>query len=83
MAYHSADQAAPAREWIAVTPSDTVPIPAGCRGLFVGGAGSLSLVGANGVAVTFTGVLAGTVLPCGPIRVNETGTDATLIVALY
>jgi hypothetical protein len=85
MAWHSADQAAPAREWLAVTPSDTVNLPAGCRGLFVGGAGNLNLLGADrsNTSLVFTNVAAGTVLPCGPVRVNSTNTTATLIIALY
>lgn len=83
MAYHSADQAAPARDWVAVTTSDTVKLPGGCRGLYVGGGGDLSLLGADGTSVTFSAVTAGTVLPCGPVRVNATATTATLIVALY
>ena len=80
---HYSNQSAPARIWLSVTPSDSVNLPAGCRGLFVGGAGNLSLVGADGTAVTFTGVTAGTTLPVGPVRVNSTNTTATLIVALY
>lgn len=88
MSYHSADQAAPAREWYAVTPSDTVNLPAGCRGLYIGGSGNIALLGnertGTGLTpVTFTGVPAGTVLPCGPLRVFATNTTATLIIALY
>lgn len=83
MAYHTADQAAPAREWRAVTPSDTVFLPSGCRGLFVGGAGNVALQGSDGVVGTFTGLTAGTTLPVGPVRVMLTNTTATLILALY
>lgn len=83
MAYHSSDQAAPARGWISVTPSDVTDLPAGCRGLWVGGAGNVTMVGDNGTAVAFNGVAAGTHLPVGPVRVNSTGTTATAIVALY
>lgn len=83
MAYHSSDQAAPARSWVAVTPHDSNNLPAGCRGIYVGGAGNVALVGDNGTAVTFTAVPVGTFLPCGPVRVNNTNTTATLMVALY
>lgn len=79
----TADQAAPARVWVAVTTSDTVNLPAGCRGLFVTGAGNLSLVGEDNVALTFTGITAASFIPCGPKRVNATGTTATTIIALY
>lgn len=81
--HHYADQAAPARRWLAVTPHDSNNLPAGCRGLVVGTAGDLSLVGSDGTAITFTTTDANTILPLGPIRVNSTGTTATGIVALY
>jgi hypothetical protein len=79
----TADQAAPARVWVSVTPSDTVNLPAGCRGLWVGGAGNVALVGEDNVALTFTGISAATILPMGPKRVNLTNTTATLMIALY
>jgi hypothetical protein len=82
MAVHTSDQAAPARSWRAVSPSDTVNLPAGCRGLYVGGTGDLSLLGSDGTSQVFTAVPIG-VLPCGPVRVNQTATTATLILALY
>jgi hypothetical protein len=83
MAVHTSNQAAPARDWLAVTPSDSTNLPSGCRGLYVGATGDLSLLGAGGTSVTFTAVNAGTILPVGPVRVNQTGTTATAIVALY
>jgi hypothetical protein len=83
MAVHTSDQSAPARNWLAVTPSDTVNLPAGCRGLFVATAGTLSLVGADNVAVTFTITDTGRLLPLGVKRVNAAGTSSTGIVALY
>lgn len=51
-------------------------------GFFVGGAGALSIVGADGDAVTITSD-ASQVIPLGSKRVNATGTTATGIVALY
>jgi hypothetical protein len=79
----SAAEAAPAKQWRAVTPSDTVNLPAGCRGIYVGGAGNVALVGDDNVAVTFTATPVGTFIPCGARRVNATNTTATLLVALY
>lgn len=81
--HHYADQAAPARSWRAVTPSDSNNLPAGCRGLFVTAVGDLSLVGSDGTALVFTITGAGTFIPVGPVRVNATGTTATGIIALY
>lgn len=82
MAVHTSDQSAPARSWVAVTPSDTTGLPAGCRGLYIGVTGDVSLLGAGGTTVVFTNVPVG-FMPCGPVRVNATGTDADDIVALY
>lgn len=73
-----------ARDFVAVTPSDTVNLARGVpRGIYVGGAGNLVAVDSDGTAVTFTGVLAGSILPIRPIRINATSTTATAIVALY
>lgn len=72
-----------ARRWVSVTPSDTVNLATGCRGLFVTVAGNVALVGNDDVAITFTGIAAATVLPLGPKRVNSTNTTATGIIALY
>jgi hypothetical protein len=55
-----------------------------CKGLWVGGAGNISLLAAgDSAAVTISGIAAGTVLPISALQVNSTLTTATLIVALY
>lgn len=79
----TASDTAPARSWRAIVPSDTVDLPAGCRAIYVGGAGNISLLGDDDAIVTFTAVPAGTILPCGAVRVRSSGTNATLMVALY
>jgi hypothetical protein len=73
----------------AVTPSDTVNIPAvtggtnnGCV-LYVGGTGTLKVTTIGGDDVTFTGVPTGTFIPVHVVRVWATGTSATSIVALW
>ena len=53
------------------------------RGIFVGGAGAVAVVYPNGATQTFPGVAAGSILPVCAIRVNETGTDATNMVAMF
>ena len=50
------------------------------KGLFIGVAGNVVLTGANGVAVTMT--LDTGVFPFGGIKITESGTTATSIVAL-
>tara|TARA_R110000868_G_scaffold403307_1_gene680459 strand:- start:740 stop:982 length:243 start_codon:yes stop_codon:yes gene_type:complete len=72
----------PAQDAAVVTPSDTADQGL-VRGLFVGGAGNVSLVTAIGNTVVFTGVLAGSILPVRCTKVRSTGTTATNIVALY
>lgn len=83
MANFTADQAAPAVSWVAVTPHNTTNLPAGCRALYVGSAGDVAAVGQDNVVVVFAGVPAGTILPLAVKRVNLTNTDADDMVALY
>lgn len=73
----------------AVTPSDTVNIPAvtggtnnGCV-LYVGGDGDLKVTTIGGDDVTFVGLSAGTFIPVHVLRVWSTGTTATNIIALW
>ncbi len=53
-----------------------------CDAIYVGGAGVVVAVLQNGVLATFTAV-AGQILPISAIRVNNTNTTATSMVALY
>lgn len=73
----------PATKAATVTPSDSTTI-GGCRGLWVGGAGALTLdfADAQGTNIVIAAVPAGTLLPIAPLRVKA-ATTATLIVALY
>lgn len=71
-----------AKSAAAITKNDTTLIGL-TRGLFVGGAGAVTVRMANGANVTFAAVPAGCVLPICCDRVLSTGTDATSIVALY
>lgn len=74
----------PARNAIAVTPSDTTDIQGGLkvRGIYVGGAGNISMELDNGTAV-FYGAVAGTTLPYRPKRINATGTTATNLLGVW
>lgn len=70
----------------AITPNDTVDFAdsRATRRIYVGGAGNLVLVPADGgPAVTFTGVPVGTMLEVAARRVNATNTTATNLVALF
>ena len=66
----------------AVTPSDTTDLPQ-FSVIFVGGAGNVKVTTAQGSAVTFSGLNAGTVLPVRVRRVWATGTTATLLTAVF
>lgn len=78
-----------AEEYVAVTPSDTTDfMGAGnkfrlTRGIYVGGAGNVAVVDGRGDAVTFSGAVAGSVIPVRCKRVNSTNTTATNLVALF
>jgi hypothetical protein len=73
-----------------ITPSDTVnfdasaswPYPRACDALYVGGAGTIIAVLEDGSTQAVVGV-AGTIVPVRAIRVNDTDTTATDLVALW
>lgn len=69
--------------FVAVTPHDSTPLPAGVRGLYVGTGGNVALNGVDGAAATFANVVGGTVLPVQVSLVKSTGTTASNIVAMY
>lgn len=65
-----------------VTPSNTVNFDTASV-LFVGGGGNVRVLTAQGSDVTFTGVLAGAVLPLQVLRVFSTSTTATNIIRVF
>lgn len=74
-------QSGPATNGVAVTPSDTTIV--GCRSLWVGGGGNLTVdFQDGGTNVVITAVPAGTLLPLAVNKVKA-ATTATNIVALY
>ncbi len=66
----------------AVTPHDTNDLPFRTLALWIGGTGDVSFITMNGETVTLVAVPAGTLLRVRADKVRDTGTDATLIVAL-
>lgn len=84
----------PALFYEAVTPSDTVNftgpvIAAGPGGdvlanaIFVGVGGNMVAIRDDDTAITFTGVIAGSVISIKCKRINATSTTATDMVALF
>lgn len=74
----------PVTRSVAVTPNDNTDLPEVPRALFVGGAGSLSVIlQKDSAALSWSNVPAGSVLPIRPKRIRQTGTTAGNIIALY
>jgi hypothetical protein len=66
-----------------ITPSDTVDFSQGTvRGIYVGGAGNVTLITPAGTTVLFTALPVGTFMPVLASRVKATGTTATALVGL-
>ncbi len=86
----------PSRFYEAVTPSDSVNFtgpglstsngPSGdplCQAIYIGVGGNMVAVRDDDTTVTFTGVVAGTIVPVQAKRINSTSTTATNMVALF
>lgn len=72
------------RNGATVTPADGADLPTMAYGLWVGGAGTLTVTFLEtGTNITLSAVPAGTYIPIAVKRVWATGTTATLIVALW
>jgi hypothetical protein len=73
---------APSYKAVAITTSDATVIPV-TRGIYVGGAGNLTVRMEDGQTVLFTAVAVGVILPIAVDMVLATGTTATALVAVY
>ncbi len=72
----------PTYDYFSITTSDSVDFDSVTRGIYVGGDGDIVCINRDGDAVTFVGVLAGSILPIRASRVNATSTTATNLVGL-
>ena len=72
----------PATDYFAITPHDSNNEAVAFRAIYVGVAGNVTVVSANGNVVTFKNAQAGSVLPVEGVRVNATNTSATDLVGL-
>lgn len=75
-------------KFVVVTPADNTLLKYNnqvmrTKAIFVGGAGNLAVKDDNGTAVTFTGIVAGSILPISTDTINSTNTTATNICALF
>lgn len=81
-ASHARGLSAPADHAFAITPDDGTDLSYVTRALYVGSAGAVTVVMAEGTTITFSGLFAGQVLPVRVRRVLATGTTATALVGL-
>ena len=73
----------PATKALSITPDDDDNLTFATRGVYIGGGGDLRVdMQGGGVAVTFVGLAAGTVLPVRVAKVYATGTTATSLVGM-
>ena len=74
---------------VAVTPHDTNPVigtalnPLLISGIYVGGAGNVTVITAGGQTTLFTAPPVGSTIYVRCTHVKSTGTSATALVALY
>lgn len=71
----------PVTDFRDVVKSDT-PNMNGCRGIWVGGTGTVVAINKDGATVTFSAVPAGTLMPISP-RCVKVASTATGMVVLY
>ena len=73
----------PATSAAAVSPDDATALNALSRAIYVGNTGDISVEMKDGQIVDFINIQGGTVLALRVMRVRQTGTTATGIVALW
>ena len=73
---HVLNEIAPARQWRAITPSDTVTIDFNMKAIYCVTDGTVSLEDDQGHILPFT-MTAGTWLAVMPVRVRATGTTGS------
>lgn len=66
-----------------VTPSDTVNVAPGALGIYIGGAGNVSVMDLDNNVSTFIAPPVGSILPISPKRVMAALTTATLLILVY
>jgi len=74
---------APASNGFTISPHNTDNLPFNTRAIFVGGAGTVTVVTTKGDTVQFTIAAVPFVIPVQATKVTITGTTATLMVGLY
>lgn len=74
----------PATNAIEITPDDSNDLAQVTRAIYIGGSGNMvATLAEDSAAVTFVGLVAGSLLPLRVKRVKATDTTATNIVGVY
>jgi hypothetical protein len=72
----------PATHAIAIVPNDTVPISVVTRAVYVGQTGDVSVEMQSGQIVTYENVQGGTILAIRALKVRQTDSTATGLIAM-
>lgn len=72
----------PATHAIAITPNDTALLPVVTRAIYAGQTGDVSVEMQSGQIVTFENIQAGSILAIRALKVRQTGSTATGLIAL-
>lgn len=73
----------PASHAFGVTPHNTNELIHQTRGIYIGGAGNVTLVTVDGDTVTFVGMATGIIHPIRAKIIKASGTSATSIVGVW
>lgn len=73
----------PATNAVAVLPNDSTPMANISRAIYIGQTGDVSLEMQSGQIVTFQNVQGGSILALRTLKIRQTGTTASGIVALW
>jgi hypothetical protein len=79
---HAPGMTSPASAHFGITPNDSADLAILPRGIFVGGAGDITIVDKNGDSATYTVAAVPFILPFRGVRVMATGTTATALVGM-
>ena len=72
----------PAAHAIAIIPNDTVPMAVVTRAVYVGQTGDVSVEMQSGQIVTYENVQGGTILAIRALKIRQTGSTATGLIAM-
>lgn len=72
-----------ARDCLPITPSNDTDFKVEARAIFIGVGGDIRIRTQSGNTVTFKNLVSGYILPVQVVRVYQTGTTASELIALF